>query len=310
MHLLTISRQAHFGDALKTRFEQARSQLEIGHSYCLAVSGVKLLNADQRKFHQATYLTGLVSLMESLVYDLGFEYLMCYPGRLTGKNIKLDLLSKAGSVGKIVEELVLKELNELSYNRFGLFVEDVVNLFNKNVEVDRNLLAELSEVKATRDVYVHAGGKINSIYLSKAGDKARSRVVGNELNLGEDYIRNIEVIFDQFISELEKIVPQKFFESGRATTFKAMWEATCLAKIVPFDKGWFLEGRDMVRPKDEVVEWRWSDSERPLLNFFLGIYSEDYPGRNNDVMTALRCWSPETDEGKVMMSWFDNPFWF
>lgn len=310
MHLLTIARQANLGDSLKARIEQAKNHLEIGCGYRRSIDDSVNLNVEQNRFHQSTYLIGLFSLVEALVYDLGLQYLICFPGHLSSKNITIDLLGKTGSVGKTVEELANRELNGKNYARFDVFVQYVVSLLNKKANLDFELLSDVCEIKATRDVYVHAGGRVNSIYLLKSRDRARCNQIGNDLPLGSEYMVKIEALLQDFIVELENVIPKRLLTCGRATTFKAMWEATCLAKLVPFDDGWAMEGEDMVRPKEKVMEWLWSDSEKALLNFFISIYNENYPGRDNDMMTAVRRWSPDTDEGKVMMSWFDSPFWF
>ena len=63
---------------------------------------------------------------------------------------------------------------------------------------------------------------------------------------------------------------------------------------------------------DGIFAWAWSGSEKILLDFFLGIFygGDKCPGREHDLMSALSRWPPATNEGEVISSWFDAPFWF
>ncbi len=310
MHLLTIARRADFGDSLKTLFRNARARLQSGASYHKMVGSSLALDKVQREFHESTYLAGLVSIAEALLTDMASEFLVRYPGHIKDKNLPLDTLATAGSVGAAIESLSAKTINDWSYGRLGEFVKQVVLLYDKKASLDASLLDEISELKATRDVFIHGSGEVNKIYLSKAGDQARSKRLGSKLELGGAYLANAEVVVNKFVAALEAIVPDDMKRLGKASTFRAMWEATVLSKFVPFDKGWVMESEDMVRPNDEGLSWGWSGSEKMLLDFFLGIYNEEHPSREHDVMSALRRWPPSTNEGKVIMSWFDSPFWF
>jgi hypothetical protein len=310
MNLLTIARRADFGDSLNSLFSNARARLRSGASYFKTVEASLTLDKMQREFHESTYLAGLVSIAEALLTDMANEFLVRYPGHIRDKNLPLDALATLGSVGAVVESLSAKTINDWSYGRFSEFVKQVILLYDKKGSLDSALLYHVSELKATRDLFVHGAGEVNKVYLSKAGDKARSRRLGSKLELGIKYLAHADTIISKFVAELETMVPDDMKRMGKASAFRSMWEATVLSKFVPFDKGWITESENMVRPNDEGLSWDWSGSEKMLLDFFLGIYNEEYPSREHDVMSAIRRWPPTTNEGKVIMSWFDSPFWF
>ena len=310
MNLLTIARRADFGYSLRSHFSDTCARLKSGASYFKTVKGSVNLDKMQRDFHEFTYVTGLVSLAEALLTDMAIEFLVRFPGHMKDKNIQLDMLGELGSVGAAVELLAIKAINDWSYGRFADFVQQVIALYDKKASLDHGLLEDVSELKATRDLFIHASGKVNKAYLNKAGIKARNRKIGTKLELGAKYIAHVEATVERFISKLEKLVPAEFMRMGKVSAFQAMWEATVLAKFVPFEMGWIVENDNMVRPNDKGLSWGWSSSEKMLLDFFLGIYNENYPSRKYDVMSALRRWPPPTNEGKIIMSWFDSPFWF
>jgi len=310
MNLLTLARRADFGRSLSSRLGDARARLTAGVSFRELVGRSVVLDRTQNEFHESIYLTGIVSIAEALVTDLGNEFLVRYPGHIKTKDIPLDLLITLGSVGAVVESFAARTINEWAYGRFPELVNKVATLYDKNSSLDPDLLDDMSEIKATRDLFVHGAGVVNKIYLEKAGQKARAGRLGEKIGLGIAYLKHAEATISRLASDLEMTIPLKFKSMGKAAAFQSMWEATKLATFVPYDIGWVTEGADMIRPNNEGLEWTWSSSEKMLLDFFLGIYSEEYPSRKYDVLSALRRWPPTTDEGKVIMSWFDSPFWF
>jgi hypothetical protein len=265
----------------------------------------------QAQFHRTNYLTGIVSIAEALVADLGREFLVRYPGNLNNKTMPLDDLAEYGSIGAAVESLASKTINDWAYGRFPKLVTKIVTLYDKDAQIKQDLLDDLAEIKSTRDLFVHSDGSINKIYLSKAGNKARKAGVAGKLDVDESYLKHAEDRISLLASELEKAIPAQFMSMGRVSTFRAMWDATTLATYVPFDTGWRTEeDDDIVYPNEDGLSWAWASSQKMLLDFFLGIYSEKYPTREYDVMSAMRRWPATTNEGKVIMSWFDAPFWF
>lgn len=310
MQLLTISRRADFGSSLKKRFERAHSRLQISQSYASQISASCCLDKQLLVFHESIYLAGLVSIFEALTTDIGFDFLVRYPGHLTEKKIDLDKIAKSGSVGMVVQSLAEQTINGLAYKRFPETVEAVINLYDKNALISTDLLEDLSEIKATRDLFIHNDGRVNHVYLAKTSDKARCATIGENIGLGSDYIRSVEENISKYIKELEAIVGSEHFSTGKVSTLKEMWNATCLSRHVAFEDGWTIVSVDFARPNDEGLSWGWSHSEKMLLDFFLSIYSSEYPTKKYDLMEAIRRWPASTNEGKVMLSWFDSPFWF
>jgi hypothetical protein len=308
MDLLTVARRANLGSNVRAYFKIAKDRLAAGVSYSKTVT-TSTLKSTESEFYESTYIIGLVTVAEALVTDLATEYLACYPGHLKEKTFSLDLVDEYGSVATAIKSLAEKTVNDWSYGKFSDLVKKTITLFNTKASLDPALMDEISEIKATRDLYVHANGIANKTYLYKSGALARARV-GHKLELGRPYLEKVERALHRFVDALERLVPDKIKSMGRATAFRAMWDATQLAKMVPFDEGWTVESEDMVRPNEDGLARGWSHSEKMLLDFFLGVYSEDYEARKYDVMSALRRFSPASNEGKVISSWASSPFWF
>jgi len=249
MNLLAISRRADFGYSLGTHIGNARSRLAAGASYFDSVQKTVTLERTQTAFHESTYLIGIVSIAEALVTDLGREFLIRYPGHIKDKGTSLDAIGSLGSAGALIDALASKTINDWAYSRFSELVERVVKLFDQKASLDAALVEEISEIKATRDLFVHGSGTINEIYLNKAGKKARKRTIGEQLPLGPAYLQHAQRQIDEFVRAIEAAIPPQFAKMGKVSTFRSMWEATVLAEFVPFDVGWTIESDDTVRPK-------------------------------------------------------------
>ena len=120
----------------------------------------------------------------------------------------------------------------------------------------------------------------------------------------------MEQALGRFIDELEKSIPDGIKTLGKASAFRVMWDATSLAKRVPFDEGWVVENDDMVRPREEGLSVEWRHTEQMLLEFFRAVSDEFYGGGQFNVAAALWRFSPASNEGKVIASWISSPFWF
>ena len=217
MNLLTLARRATFGHSLQTRFKEARARLQSGKEYSKSVRTTAQLNSVQIDFHEFTYLAGLVSLTEALLADLGSDFLSRYPGHLKEKTIPLNTLSELGSVGAVVDSLVEKTINDWSYDRFSNFAKYIVELYNKKSSLDEELLEHMAEIKATRDLYIHANGRINRVYLNKAGAKSRNIQSGEKLKLGTAYLSHVEKTIVKFIDQLENCIPEKLKHMGKTS---------------------------------------------------------------------------------------------
>src|SRR5690606_28189819 len=127
-----------------------------------------------------------------------------------------------------------------------------------------------SEMRARRDVGLHAGWKSNRIYLSKAGANAASEET-KWLYPDEQYFESSCEAALSLIETMSCHCNNKFARCSPQDAFKEMWEQSPLAKIMDFDKAW--DDGSIPRPRDEAKNWHWSRSEKLYFDFFLHIFS-------------------------------------
>lgn len=310
MNFVNLARRASLGYKIKNGYKQVKDKIELAKSYNTKVTPYIKDDKQILKFHHANYLIGLLSILEAYISDLLLEYIKCYPGQLGGKDIKFEKIMKTVSISEIANSYAENKVMDLSYKKLSEYHVEFSKIIGLKKEIDKNILDELSEIKATRDIFVHANGKCNELYIKKSGDLARANI-GKELDLDENYINKSTKIIEEYLSKIYLEIPEKTKNYGKAQAFKEMWQSCEMGSVREFDEIWeYNEKSDMVRPKESAFDIYWSGSEQAAFDFFLGIYSPDHPERKTDIMYAMNRWPPSTDIGKVMISWMESPFWF
>jgi hypothetical protein len=304
---LTVARRARLAETFVERYDRIRQALGIADTYVRSVGREVQLAPEARRFHWASFLMGLVALLEAYMADVSTEFLVAFPGHIRDKQLTLDAIVNSCPVLGVIEEAAERAVRGVTYRRFSEFAATMLAWFDKSASFEPRLLSLVNEVKCTRDAYTHGTGVATSIYADKAGTEARVES-GKVLPLSESYGCSALALVGQFVDEFHRKGPSRYLSFGKAKAMEEMWNATCLSRLVPFAKAWRVENENMVRPLDP--DWLWSSSEEALYHFFLGIYNVRYPTRTVDAFEALRRWSPGTPESRVILSWMESPFWF
>lgn len=141
-----------------------------------------------------------VSCFEDFVFGLLRHWLTAFPHSLTKRQIDFGSILRARDKTAIILVIVEKELNELKYER----VSDWFAYMNRLVKLDcptNEEIEQIAEIKASRDILVHNAGLVNSLYVSKAGPRARYRE-GENLDLPEIYHRESWEMIRRIIREV------------------------------------------------------------------------------------------------------------
>jgi hypothetical protein len=110
------------------------------------------------------------------------------PEKLRNSDIKLKDVSIGTSA--LLQEAVEKQIDQLFYQRFDSTVE-ALSAFFTNTAIAHSSKDDVTELKATRDIYVHNAGIINGAYHRKAGPKARQADFHTKkLALDDSYLVN------------------------------------------------------------------------------------------------------------------------
>ncbi|TIQ17863.1 MAG: hypothetical protein E5X51_28595 [Mesorhizobium sp.] len=77
------------------------------------------------------------------------------------------------------------------------------------IELDADLVKAFIEIKASRDIIIHNGGRINNLYIDKAGDQRRGED-GEELVIDRAYFRQVIVTLKKLSGEIQSKTEQKY----------------------------------------------------------------------------------------------------
>lgn len=159
-----------------------------GHQY--SAHDLSALAQDYMTGNLAPFALGrYTAIFESFVFGFLRILLLQNPGVLSDKPLKIGDLIRAGSIESAIAQAIDRELRDKSYDRpaaWFAYIESVQKLGCPASDE----IAQIAEIKATRDVLEHAEGIINRTYLDKAGKKARFTTEGESIDVSDLYLRD------------------------------------------------------------------------------------------------------------------------
>jgi hypothetical protein len=138
-----------------------------------------------------TQIISIVSRIEAFIQDCLFEAIRFEPKKLPvlgDRGIPIDLFLAHKDRDDLLESLVAQRCQDLMFGKPADYLAKVQKVLS--IEIDNGILAAYIEMKASRDVIIHNGGRINQIYKDKALTQARGDV-GEELVIDADYFGDV-----------------------------------------------------------------------------------------------------------------------
>jgi hypothetical protein len=303
--LSTIAFRADLLARCKKHSKNARSIVDRWGELSTAVTGLSLEN-NLIELMQSSRLSGIVTAVETLLNDTLVDIFVAYPPRIGKKQITVNELNTSGSFIQAIKRMSSNAVNDLAYKSFQDYIDEWQKHVSKLSCITEDQILEFAEIKSTRDLYVHNNGKINEIYERKAGIKARKPGSQSKMPLDDQYIKSASKLASEIIDEVEKSINSNYAHCTKTAIFREMWNSTCCGRLVAFDTQWEITTEPYHR-KDR--SWGWSSSEKALYDIFLRIFHGQDPDITTKIDYALYRWSPETNEGTVIRSWLETPFY-
>lgn len=150
-------------------------------------------------------LQEFTSVFEDFFIGLLRLWLVEYPDSLGRKQIAVERVLQTPDKDALIEEIVDRELNELRYKRVSDWFADLGRLVHIKPPPTPDRIEQLAEIKASRDICVHARGIANSIYRDKSGNHARFQA-GERIENHEQYLQSSWNFLKQFVEELSASV--------------------------------------------------------------------------------------------------------
>jgi hypothetical protein len=176
-------------------------------------------NADIGQIYKAQHergifennIIGIVSRTEAFIQECLIVVIREYPQKLKeitdGKGIPIDLFLEHDDRSTLLERFVAGRCQALMFGKPSDYLEAAAKVLS--IEINRDVVADYIEIKASRDIVVHNLGNINQMYVDKAGRRARGRV-GNPLELDQEYFRFVVDVVKGLTTSIATAVKEKY----------------------------------------------------------------------------------------------------
>ena len=174
----------------------------------------------------ASTIQQFVSVFEVFFFDVLREWFLRYPQWLADKQLSGREITDLPSKDAILEALIQKELISVAYQKPADWFSYIskrtgaefktANSFRKDraqpiyvtIEEFETVKQSFCEIKATRDVLIHANGVANAQYLEKSGSAARA-AIGQRLDIGDPYHQQSWELISCLIEDIGNKLIQK-----------------------------------------------------------------------------------------------------
>jgi hypothetical protein len=150
----------------------------------------------------------VVTIFEAFFFDLLRIWLQANPNSLNSHKIDAKTILEQPDKDSIVDFIIEKELNEIKYKRISEWFDHLDRLIPVKKHFVNHEIDKLAEIRASRDILVHAQGIVGSIYKTKVGHFARYQE-GEQLEISELYLIESWTLTQAVITQLGDILIQK-----------------------------------------------------------------------------------------------------
>jgi len=164
--------------------------------------------------YQKHYLIFLVfqyfiSVFESFFFDFLKILLVNEPRHLSQKKkVEVKEIVSSADNQRLLIELAERELNELKYSKVAdwfLRLDKIINLGIPEAEE----INQLAEIKASRDILTHNAGRVNAIYMTKSGSRARYKI-GDQIEITYEYFDESYDLIEELIKNISNRSIKRF----------------------------------------------------------------------------------------------------
>ena len=169
-----------------------------------------VLKAQHERDVFATNIISIVSRMEAFLQECLTIAILAHPGKLSildKAGVPLELFLELKDHDVLLERLVEARCQELMFAKPA----DYISKFERvlSIELPAETVADYLEIKATRDLLVHNQGRINNIYVAKAGANKRGEN-GDELRVDADYFGEVVVTAKSLSGAIQRLTEEQY----------------------------------------------------------------------------------------------------
>jgi hypothetical protein len=158
-----------------------------------------------------TNIVSLVSRAEAFLQDSIAIVASAYPQKLSvladKGGIPLDLFLEHEDREDVIRRFVAMKCEGLMFGKPSEYLDKAAKVLA--IELDPETVKAFIEIKASRDIIIHNSGRINKLYVEKAGDIARGGE-GEELVIDRAYFRQVIVTLKTLSGQIQSKTEEKY----------------------------------------------------------------------------------------------------
>lgn len=139
-----------------------------------------------------THIVSMVSRTEAYLQDAVSIVACAYPKKLSiladKGGIPLDLFLESEERDDVIRRFVALRCEGLMFGKPADYLDKTAKVLA--IELDVGIVSDFIEIKASRDIIIHNSGRINKLYVEKAGEQRRGEA-GDELEIDRDYFKHV-----------------------------------------------------------------------------------------------------------------------
>jgi hypothetical protein len=166
------------------------------------------------QYHRGIFDTNIVSIVsrvESFIQECITIAILNQPKKLSiigeKSGVPLDLLLAHEDRDDLLEAYIALRCQELMFGKPSDYLAKAAKVLS--IKIDKDIMDSYIEIKASRDIIIHSLGRINKIYLDKAGKKARGKA-GDELPIDADYFEEVIMIAKSLSGAIQRETEKKY----------------------------------------------------------------------------------------------------
>jgi hypothetical protein len=214
-----------------------------------------------------------VALSDSLKY-----YLENFPAKLSEEQLRKAAEALPTNMAEQIESSAMKRVVTLSYKSFPEFLEEYEKLISVNISGSAGeIVAEMQEIKATRNLLLHNGLKMNELYREQAGsNKRQASGLAGRLIVNHSYVVSAIAVASRLVDSVVATLLKKYGAYTKVAAHRRLWDYLFASPIMPYDDFWVVD-----EAADKIVALKTGTHESSLSStelLFLGLWRAHFNG--------------------------------
>lgn len=204
--------EAAFGDSFAFFGRMRQAGKSIPKEFEDLDPGGPLKEEDRRiiPFIRSQQFVAMVANLENFLSTVLSLVLRAYPEKVGGESLSILELLKANNIENAIENIIEKKLNALFYASPKEYRKTVENYLSMPTSVLEKHWPLYIEMKARRDVGVHANWANNSRYIAKASEAGGPIESGSFLGINKGYFERSKNVSQHIVKAIGEHCMSKF----------------------------------------------------------------------------------------------------